>query len=99
MAKLKGRATKGWKRIRKGYKLSIDISAVQALIEEQISPLFAVDGAQIELLSISDSENTVSVRFGGSYRGSPCRNIVLNYVVIPILQAGLDQAVDVKLMD
>ena len=87
------------KRICEGPLLSIDSSAVQELIEERISPLIAVDGAEIELISVDDDENLVTIRFGGSYRGSPCRGIVLDFVVIPILNQALGESVQVKIAD
>ena len=90
------------KKVRKslrGQTLKIDSSAVQTLIEKRISPLMALDGANIELLSVDDEEKVITVRFNGSYRGSPCRSIVLDYVILPILKQELDTAIQVKMAD
>lgn len=79
--------------------MKIDSSEIQYLIEKRISPLVALDGAEIELLSVNDEEKVVTIRFGGKYRGSPCRDTVLNYVVLPILKQEIDASIRVKMAD
>ena len=78
---------------------SIDNQSVLKVIEERISPLLAVDGGKIELISINDEKGGVTVRFGGTYRGSPCRLIVLNWVVKPILNETLNMTINVDMAD
>jgi hypothetical protein len=41
----------------------------------------------------------VSVRFGGAYRGSPCRGVVSAFVVAPILKEAFDTDVSVDFVD
>ena len=61
-------------------------SEVEALAAARIAPILKVDGGSVEVVSVEPSTRSVTVRFGGAYRGNPCRGVVLEYVVRPILQ-------------
>ena len=99
MTKIKGRVKKGNEKNPVEPKVSIDRSAVQALLDKRVSPLVAIDGANVELISVDDTENLVTVRLGGTYRGSPCRSIVIEYIVTPILAQALNQPIRVQMVD
>jgi Fe-S cluster biogenesis protein NfuA len=77
--------------------LSIDI--VNDIVHQRIAPLIAVDGGRIEVVGVDDEEGIVAVRFGGSYRGSPCQGVVLKYVVEPLLKEKISELESVVMVD
>ena len=73
--------------------------AIVEILEEIVAPVIAVDGGEIELVSLDDQSQCVRVRFGGSYTGSPCRGIVLKYIVEPVLRDRVENLTAVEMVD
>lgn len=65
--------------------MAITREQIEGIIKTQIKPLLVVDGGSIEVVDLL--ETGVRLRFGGKYVGSPCREIVFQYVVKPVLEA------------
>jgi Fe-S cluster biogenesis protein NfuA len=66
------------------------------LIDEVVRPLIQADGAQIELVSITEAR--MVVRFGGRYRGCPGKPFALQIVeraarhcLVPDIQVTTDE--------
>ena len=79
--------------------MKIDDKSVQAVIDERIVPLIAVDGGRIELIAVDDEAQCVTVRFGGTYRGNPCRGVVVDFVVAPIIKNAFEGPITIKMVD
>ncbi len=79
--------------------MRLDRKIIDEVIQERISPLIAVDGGRIELVDIDETGGAVRVRFGGTYRGSPCQGIVLKYVVEPLLREAISEDVSALMVD
>lgn len=73
--------------------------AIIEILEEIVAPMIAVDGGEIDLVSLDDHSKCIRVRFGGSYTGSPCRGIVLKYIVEPILKDRVTNLTSVEMVD
>jgi Fe-S cluster biogenesis protein NfuA len=69
---------------------------IETLFREVLSPLFAADGASIELVDVRDQ--VILVRFGGSYRGCPSNSYTIDGVVAPALRAAVGATVRVELV-
>jgi Fe-S cluster biogenesis protein NfuA len=69
---------------------------IEALFRDVLGPLFAADGASIELVDLRDQ--VVLVRFGGSYRGCPSSTHTLEGVVLPAVRAAVGAQVRVELV-
>jgi len=69
------------------------------ILDEVVAPMIAVDGGEIALVSLDDEGNRVRVRFGGSYTGSPCRGVVLKYIVEPVLKDRVKSLAIVEMVD
>jgi len=79
--------------------MTLNKSKVETLVETRILPLLRVDGGTVEVAEVDEAQRTVTLRFGGSYRGSPCRGVVLNEVVYPILKEVFVESIEVKMAD
>ncbi len=79
--------------------MSISKQKLETIINTRLAPLLAVDDADIELISIIDEQSLVRVRFGGRYHGAPCRDIVLKYVVEPVLKSEIEQIERIEWID
>ena len=77
----------------------LDRNAVDEILKGRIAPLIAVDGGAIDIVEIDPAKGCVRVRFGGTYRGSPCRGVVLKYVVEPLLKANAKGIVSVEMVE
>jgi Fe-S cluster biogenesis protein NfuA len=69
------------------------------ILDEVVTPVIAVDGGEIELVSLDEQNRCVRVRFGGSYTGSPARGIVLKYLVEPVLKDRVKDLTAVEMVD
>jgi Fe-S cluster biogenesis protein NfuA len=69
---------------------------IESLFRDVLGPLFAADGASIELVDLR--EQVVLVRFGGTYRGCPSSTHTLEGVVLPAIRAAVGSAVRVELV-
>ena len=69
---------------------------IENLFRDVLGPLFAADGASIELVDLR--EQVVIVRFGGSYRGCPSSTHTLEGVVLPAVRAAVGASVRVELV-
>jgi Fe-S cluster biogenesis protein NfuA len=76
----------------------LDRNAVDGILKGLIAPLIAVDGGVVDLVEVDSIRGCVRVRFGGTYRGSPCQGIVLKYVVEPLLKANAEGIVSVEMV-
>ncbi len=83
----------------KAREMTLDRSALDEIIKTQINPLLRVDGGTVEVVSTDGETRTIALRFGGTYRGSPCRGVVLNHVVIPILNGFFDETIAIEMVD
>lgn len=70
---------------------------IESLFRDVLGPLFAADGASIELVDLRDE--TVLVRFGGAYRGCPSTRHTLEGVVAPAIKATVGPGVRVELVN
>lgn len=64
----------------------MDKDKIDIIVNSRLKPLLAVDGGDIDIISVDSVAKLVKLRFKGSYSGSPCREIVFKYVVEPILR-------------
>jgi Fe-S cluster biogenesis protein NfuA len=67
-------------------KMTISKKEIETIIAKRIVPLLELDHGSMEVVRFDRGQGNLQVRFGGSYRGSPCREIVLKYVVEPVLR-------------
>ncbi|MCP4600547.1 MAG: hypothetical protein GY847_08450 [Proteobacteria bacterium] len=72
---------------------------LEAVIAQRITPLFALDQGSCELVRVDGKNGKVQVRLGGSYRGSPCRETLIKYVVEPILKKEVEDIRVVEWID
>lgn len=66
--------------------VGMDRERIEAILNNRLKPLLAVDGGDVEIVSIDEDANLLKLHFKGSYAGSPCREIIVKYVVEPILK-------------
>jgi Fe-S cluster biogenesis protein NfuA len=59
---------------------------IETVVTKRIVPLLELDRGSLEVVRFDNSHGNLQIRFGGSYRGSPCREIVLKYIVEPVLR-------------
>lgn len=69
---------------------------IEALIRDVLSPLFAADGATLELVEIEDK--IVRLRLGGTYRGCPSVPYTLEGVLLPALRSTAGADIQVELV-
>jgi Fe-S cluster biogenesis protein NfuA len=74
-------------------------SEIDELVATRIAPIVRVDGGDVEVAEVDLEECRVALRFGGSYRGNPCRGVVLEHVVRPILQECFDNLEKIEIAD
>lgn len=79
--------------------MTLNKSSVDELVEAKISPILRVDGGTLEVISVDPDAHAVTLRFGGAYRGSPCRSIVLAEVVLPMLKEVFEELEKVEMAD
>ncbi len=72
---------------------------ISAVAAERLAPLFALDRGRIEIVRYSRKTGCVHVRLGGSYRGSPCRGTLIQYVIAPVLKEVFTEIKSVALTD
>ena len=72
---------------------------IDDILAEYVAPILAVDGGTAEILSVDTDEPSVALRLGGTYRGNPCRGIVMDYVIRPIFQKYVGENITVRLAD
>ncbi len=72
---------------------------VENVVANRITPLFAIDNGNLEVVEVVKKNGLVKVRFGGTYRGSPSRETLIKYVVEPVLKQELDDIHAVELVD
>lgn len=69
---------------------------IEALIRDVLSPLFAADGATLELVDIEGK--VVRLRLGGTYRGCPSVPYTLEGVLLPALRGTVGADVQIELV-
>ena len=79
--------------------VSLDKKAIDEIVSELIAPVIAVDGGSIEVVNVDEDEKRIAVRFGGTYRGSPCQGVVLKHIVEPVLKNQLSSLTSVEMVD
>ncbi len=72
---------------------------IDKITDSVISPILAIDGGLVRI-TVADTETmTVNVQLNGSYRGSPCRSIIINHIITPILQHNFGKSCQVRMTD
>jgi Fe-S cluster biogenesis protein NfuA len=81
--------------------MAFDETALEKVIQTRVKPLLSVDGGTVEVVSIEEDgeTRTIGVRFGGAYRGSPCRKVVLDNVIVPIIKDIFGEGIRLEMMD
>jgi Fe-S cluster biogenesis protein NfuA len=82
-----------------GTSMILNREEIAAVLTERITPLLEVDGASLELVDFDDENRRLHVRFGGAYRGSPCRETVVKHVIEPVLKQAFADLVTVEWLD
>ncbi len=59
---------------------------IEAVLAQSVSPLLEVDGASLEIVEVDEKNKCLQIRFGGRYRGAPCRETVTRFVIEPVLK-------------
>jgi len=71
----------------------------QAVVRRRVAPLLKIDNGLVEIVRVRRKERTVEVRFGGAYRGSPCRETLVHCVIEPIFREELSDIQNVECVD
>jgi Fe-S cluster biogenesis protein NfuA len=79
--------------------MALNKSDIEELVTTHIAQLLRADGGSIEVVALNLETQTLTVRFGGTYRGSPCRGVVLEHVVEPILKVRFSELNRVEMAD
>lgn len=79
--------------------MTLDKSKIEELVATRIAPIVRVDGGSIEVVEVDAESRRAALRFGGAYRGNPCRGIVLEHVVRPILEECFDELEKIEIAD
>ena len=79
--------------------MTIRKEKIETIISEQIVPLIKLDRGTLEIAQFDGKHGSLQVRFGGSYRGSPCRDIVFRLVVEPVLREAFSELESIKWVD
>ena len=69
---------------------------VEAVVVDRIAPLMAVEGGRIDVVDVDEGEQRVLVRIDGSHRGGPGRDILLRYLVEPLLKSAIAEIGEVR---
>ena len=72
---------------------------IQDIVSKRVLPLIEMDSGTVEIVRIYSTKGKVQVRLGGAYFGSPCRDVLVKYVIEPILKEEIDEINDVELVD
>jgi Fe-S cluster biogenesis protein NfuA len=72
---------------------------IAQFINDRITPFAELDGGRVELVHVEQEKSRIVVRFAGSYKGAPCREIIHKYVVEPALKREFSDLVDVTWID
>jgi len=72
---------------------------IETAVAERLAPLLKTDGGSIEIARFDEATWEITVRFGGAYRGSPCRDTITKYVVEPILKKAVSEKIHVDWID
>ena len=79
--------------------MTISKDKIEAIIAEKIVPFVELDRGTVEIAQFDGNHGNLQVRFGGSYRGSPCRDIVFRLVVEPVLREAFAELETVEWVD
>jgi Fe-S cluster biogenesis protein NfuA len=79
--------------------MALDRKHVEKVIAVRLAPLFAVDGGRVDLVSVNDNRGAIRVRFEGSYRACPSREILARRVLEPTLRQELPELRVVEWID
>jgi Fe-S cluster biogenesis protein NfuA len=79
--------------------MSLNQVEIEEIVKARIAPILRIDGGTIEVTMPSGDSLVLKVRFGGTYRGSPCRGVVLKYVVFPVLKQAFCELESLELAD
>ncbi len=66
--------------------MTLNKKKIETIVTERIVPLLELDRGSLEVVHLDYDDGNLQVRFSGSYRGSPCRETLLKYVVEPVLR-------------
>ncbi len=66
--------------------MTLNKKKIETIVTKRIVPLLELDRGSLEVVHLDSDSGNLQVRFGGSYRGSPCRETLLKYVVEPVLR-------------
>jgi Fe-S cluster biogenesis protein NfuA len=69
---------------------------IEALFRDVVTPLFAADGASIELVDVR--ERLIQVRLGGTYRGCPSTPYIVEGVLMPSLRKAIGEDIEVEVV-
>jgi len=72
---------------------------VEETVQQRINPLFELDNGSLEVVRVQKKSGRVQVRLAGSYGGSPCRNVLVKFVIEPILSSEFEEIQSVELVD
>jgi len=73
----------------------IDREAVEKVLEEEVRPMLAMHGGNVELLEITD-DNLVKVRLTGACSGCPMAQLTLLGIVENAIKSHIPEVKDVK---
>ncbi len=59
---------------------------MEKVIAERLEPLFRLDGGTVIVSAVDEQRGLVSVRFGGTYRACPGRDLLIGKVIEPTLR-------------
>jgi Fe-S cluster biogenesis protein NfuA len=79
--------------------MSLNRKEIDEIVNTRIASILRVDGGSIEVTALNEDSRVLTVRFGGTYRGSPCRGIVLRYIVLPILKQSFGELDSLEMAD
>ncbi|MFO8071087.1 MAG: NifU family protein [Polyangia bacterium] len=69
--------------------MSLNRKRVEKVIAERLEPLFRLDGGEVSVSAVDEQRGLVSVRFGGTYRACPGRDLLIEKVLEPTLRQEL----------
>jgi Fe-S cluster biogenesis protein NfuA len=79
--------------------MTISKKKIEHVVTKRIVPLLELDRGSLEIIRFDDSHGNLQIRFGGSYRGSPCRETICRYVVEPVLKEEFSEIKNVEWID
>ncbi len=87
------------KKFERVSRMSLNQSEIEEVIKTRVAPILRLDGGSIEVAAFNADSRALTVRFGGAYRGSPCRGVVLRHVVLPILKQSFGELETLEMED